>query len=89
MIATSFCFFSEAKKKKFAGRFKWNEDHIEELKSAFSFVKTMNKLPKLSQIDDNIVNCPILSVHFKAGRVSQSAIKNKIDRIFNITLNKN
>ena len=41
-----------------------------------------------SQIGDNIVNCPILSVHFKAGRVSLSAIKNKIDRIFNITLKK-
>ena len=71
-----------------------------------------------SQIGDNIVNCPILSVHFKdiisqrvwytkcsyrqvfeirakfnyitddINMVSLSAIKNKIDRIFNITLKK-
>jgi len=76
----------EAKKKKYSGRFRWNDDHEEELRTAFSFVKTKNKLPKLTEIDDKIVNCPILYVHYKAGRVSRSAVKNKIDRIFNITV---
>ena len=48
-------------KVDFCGRFKWNPDHEEELRSAFSFVKTKNKLPKLSQIGDNIVNIVLSS----------------------------
>ena len=35
----------------------------------------MKKLPTLSQIDENIVNCPTLSVRFQAGHVSRSAMK--------------
>ena len=66
------------------GRFRWTEDYEKELRFAFSFVDTMKKLPTLSQIDENIVNCPTLSVRFQAGHVSRSAIKNKLDRMFNI-----
>ena len=57
------------------GRFRWTEDYEKELRFAFSFVDTMKKLPTLSQIDENIVNCPTLSVRFQAGHVSRSAMK--------------
>ena len=50
------------------------------------FVVKTNKLPKLKEVEACVKKCPIVYKHFKQKRVTISAIKNKIDRIFRITI---
>ena len=53
----------------------------------FKFVITKtNKLPKLKEIEALVKKCPTVYKHLKEQRMTVSAIKNKIDRIFKITV---
>ena len=70
------------------GRHNWQPEEEEELKRIFSYCVQIGKLPKLSDIDKKIEGCPTVYRNYRNGRVTKSAIKNKIDRLLNILGNK-
>ena len=77
--------FPGKKKSGSGGRHKWTDEQLTELKRTFSFAKKNKKLPKLKEVEALVQMCPNVNMLFKQKRVTISAIKNKIDRIFNIT----
>ena len=62
---------------------------MDELQEAFgALIEDTGKLPKLSVIEDRIKGCKLLHPHVLSERLSISAIKNKVDRIYNVTLRR-
>ena len=50
-------------------------------------INESGKLPKVKLIPDIVINkCEILGPLYEDGKISVSAIKNKLDRIFQVTL---
>jgi ferritin len=78
--------FPGKKKSGSGGRHKWTDEQLTELKRTFSFAKKNKKLPKLKEVEALVQMCPNVNKLFKQKRVTISAIKNKIDRIYNITV---
>ena len=68
------------------GRHKWTDEQETELKRTFGYVELKKKLPSLREIKHLLKQCPIVNEQFQQGRMTISAVKNKIDRIFRITL---
>ena len=71
------------------GRHNWQPEEEDELKRAFSYCVKLGKLPKLSEITQKIIDCPTVYKNYMNGRVSKSSIKNKVDRIYSITVTGN
>ena len=79
--------FLGKKKKHLGTRHKWDVEQEEELNEIFkSIITTTKKLPKLKEIEALVKKCPTVYKHLKEQRMTVSAIKNKIDRIFRITI---
>ena len=80
-------FLGKKKKKHLGTRHKWDVEQEEELNEIFkSIITTTKKLPKLKEIEALVKKCPTVYKHLKERRMTVSAIKNKIDRIFRITI---
>ena len=79
----------KAKRVAPGGRFNWQPEHVDELQEAFGdLIEDTGKLPTLVALEDKIRRCKLLHPHVVSTRLSISAVKNKLDRIYNVTLNK-
>ena len=78
--------FLGKKRRDSGNRHKWTDEQETELKRTFGYVELKKKLPSLREIKHLVKQCPIVNEQFQQGRVTISAVKNKIDRIFRITL---
>ena len=82
-----FVFFLGKKKKRACnGRHIWTDEQVDELKNAFAFVTKKKKLPKVGDLPGYLDKCPVVKRYYEKERLTISAIKNKIDRIFRITI---
>ena len=74
------------KKRKSFKRHNWTSEEEAELKTAFSaLLKKTKKLPTLQMIARLIIQCETLYPLFQNGIITESSIKNKLDRLFLIT----
>ena len=74
------------KKRKSFKRHNWTPEEEAELKTAFSaLVEKTKKLPTLKIIPRLIIKCETLYPLFQNGTITESSIKNKLDRLFLIT----
>ena len=78
--------FLGKKKRACNGRHIWTEEQVDELRNAFAFVVKKKKLPKVGDLPSYLDECPVVKRYYDKDRLTISAIKNKIDRIFRITL---
>ncbi len=51
-------------------------------------INETGKLPKIKLIPDIVKDCEILGPLYEDEKITVSAIKNKLDRIFQVTLNR-
>ena len=76
----------KAKRVAPGGPFRWQPEHVHELQEAFgALIEDTRKLPKIVELEERIKSCKLLYPHVISTTLSFSAIKNKLDRIYNIT----
>ena len=79
----------KAKRVAPGGPFRWQPEHVHELQEAFgALIEDTRKLPKIVELEERIKSCKLLYPHVISTTLSFTAIKNKLDRIYDITLDK-
>ena len=77
------------RKRRKDTRFHWQEEHIEELKTAFEgHIAAENRLPKSKQILAGLQKSNILCPLFAKGDISLSSVKNKLIRMYEVLQTK-